>query len=102
MRIEVIGEDLISPQARTYAEYRLLAALTQFSRLEHAGLAGVALRQVERKPRPRVVCSVTVASSGWRSLRIRTTGEHAYAAINRGVERFRNATAAETLDDRVS
>ena len=31
MRIEVVGEGTISQQARTYAEYRVFAALTQFS-----------------------------------------------------------------------
>ena len=30
MRIEVVGGDTISQQARTYAEYRVFAALTQF------------------------------------------------------------------------
>ena len=31
MRIEVVGDGTISQQARTYAEYRVFAALTQFS-----------------------------------------------------------------------
>ncbi len=34
MRIEVVGLDTINQQARTYAEYRVFAALTQFADTE--------------------------------------------------------------------
>jgi hypothetical protein len=39
-----------------------------------------------------------VESEGLDSLRIRTTGPHAYAAINRAVERIRAGAAAGTAD----
>ena len=39
MRIEVIGEGKISQQARTYAEYRLFAALTQSSEVGKVQIA---------------------------------------------------------------
>jgi hypothetical protein len=46
MRIEVIGEDSISHQARTYAEYRVFAALTQSTATEKVRRVRVQLRPV--------------------------------------------------------
>ena len=101
MRIEVQGGDPISAQARTYAEYRLLAALTQ-SRAERVRLARLVLRQTERTSCASVVCSVTVAFIGSRTLRIRTTGGHAYAAVNRAIERLRVVAATGAMEVRLS
>jgi ribosome-associated translation inhibitor RaiA len=92
MRIEVLGET-ISAQARTYAEYRVFAALAQSA--EKVRRARVVLRTVDRSSgRGGVACTVTVALEGTGSFRVRATGAHAYAAINRAVERIR--TAAES------
>ena len=101
MRIEVLGGDSISAQAQTYAEYRLFAALTQ-SRVEGVQLARLALRQTDRRRCASVVCSVTVGFIGSHTLRIRTTGEHAYAAINRAIERLRDVAATGAMEVRLS
>jgi ribosome-associated translation inhibitor RaiA len=90
MRIEVIGEETISQQARTYAEYRVFAALTRLSTADQVQRVRVLLRPAPlRRGCERIVCAVTIALEGSDSLRIRTTGPHAYAAINRAVERIR-------------
>ena len=99
MRIEVIGDGAISQQARTYAEYRVFAALTQFSEAEKIQRVRVLLRPV--KPGSgceNIACSMTVALEGSGSFRIRTTGPHAYAAINRAVERVRTNFPTSVVD----
>jgi ribosome-associated translation inhibitor RaiA len=91
MRIEVTGAGMISQQARTYAEYRVFAALTQFSEADKIQRVRVLLRPV--KPGSdceSIACTVTIALEGSASYRIRTTGTHAYAAINSAVERIRS------------
>ena len=99
MRIEVVGEDMISAQARTYAEYRVFAALTQITKTQKVRRARVVLRSVDGEGScDRVICTVTVALDGSDSLRVRTTGAHAYAAINRAVERITTMKAPSVLD----
>ena len=99
MRIDVIGEDPISHQARTYAEYRVFAALTQFAGDKNVRRARVVLRPVTLER--GIACTVTVAFEGSDSLRIRTTGPHAYAAIDRAVVRMR-VTSQTGMLDRIS
>lgn len=100
MRIEVVGADSISQQARMYTEYRVFAALTQFADAEKVRRARVVLRPVGRgRGRDSVSCTVTVALKGADSFRIRTTGPHAYAAINRAVERIRTTAASGLAAD---
>lgn len=102
MRIEVVGEGTISQQARTYAEYRVFAALTQFSEAHKIQRVRVLLRQVKLgNGCEGIVCTVTVKLVGSATCRIRTTGSHAYAAINRAVERFRT-NATSMMVERVS
>ena len=102
VRIEVLGGDAISSQARAYAEYRVFAALTQITESEQVRHARVVLRSVNGGGScDRVSCTVTVALDGLNSLRIRTIGAHAYAAINRAVERI-TATRAPRVVDRIS
>ena len=100
MVIHVLGEDTISPQARTYAEYRVFAALTQFADREKVRRARVLLRS---SPHERggegVRCTVTVDVEGCRPMRVRVRGDHAYAAINRAVERLRAGSALARLVD---
>jgi ribosome-associated translation inhibitor RaiA len=99
MRIEVVGEGTISQQARTYAEYRVFAALTQFSDTDKVERVRVLLRPVKLKSGcDGIACIVTVALRGSDSFRIRRTGPHAYAAINRAVERIRANTATVMVD----
>ena len=96
MRIEVVAADTINQQARTYAEYRVFAALTRFADAEKVRRARVVLRPVDRsRGCDSVACSVTVALAGADAIRIRATGPHAYAAINHAVERM-GITAATT------
>jgi ribosome-associated translation inhibitor RaiA len=91
MHIEVQTHDDISPQARTYAEYRLFAALSQLVGSDRVRSARVVLRRAKLKHGCEgVSCTLTVAVGGAGVLRIRTTDHHAYAAINRAVERLRN------------
>ena len=102
MQIEVIGEGTISQQARTYAEFRVFAALTQFSEADKVQRVRVLLRPVMLgNGCESIACAVTVAMEGSDSFRIRTTGPHAYAAINRAVERIRT-TASTSFGGRVS
>jgi ribosome-associated translation inhibitor RaiA len=103
MRIEVVGENTISQQARTYAEYRVFAALTQFADAERVRRARVVLRTADRgRGCDRIACTVTVALEGADSFRIRATGPHAYAAINRAVERIRATAATGWIADPIS
>jgi ribosome-associated translation inhibitor RaiA len=102
MRIEVVAEGTITQQARMYAEYRVFAGMTQFLEPDKVRRVRVLLRPV--KPGSgcdRIACTVTVALKGADSFRIRTTGPHAYAAINRAVERIRTS-AANGIVDRAS
>ena len=103
MRIEVVGADTISQQARTYAEYRVFAALTQVADAERIRRARVVLRPVERGGGcDSIACTVTVSLEGADSVRIRATGPHAYAAINRAVERIRTTAATGLVADPIS
>ena len=102
MRIEVIGDDTISQQARTYAEYRVFAALTQSSQAHTVQRVRILLRPVTLENGcEEIACTVTVALEGSDSCRIRTTGPHPYAAINRAVERIRT-NSTTTMVDRIS
>jgi ribosome-associated translation inhibitor RaiA len=90
MRIEVRGDRAISPQARTYAEYRLFAALTQLTQTNHVRRAVVRLREIQPgRGSAGIACTITVTRTGFQPIRIRTIGSHAYAAINTAVDRLR-------------
>ena len=98
MRIDVLGDDEISPQARTYAEYRVFAALTQLGDGEQVHGARVVLRRANRSgTSDDVTCIVSVALAGSSPLRVQTTGDHPYAAINRAVERLRSPSNVNQL-----
>jgi ribosome-associated translation inhibitor RaiA len=99
MRIQVLGDEAISQQARTYAEYRVFAALTQLAGADHVREASVVLRHVNRGGDGQVVtCVVSVTREGSNTMRVRTTGDHPYAAINRAVERLRTASTSELIE----
>ena len=99
MRIQVLGDDTISQQARTYAEYRVFAALTQLAGADHVRDASVVLRHVNRSGDGQVVtCMVTVTWESSNTLRVRSTGDHPYAAINGAVERLRSTSTSERAD----
>jgi ribosome-associated translation inhibitor RaiA len=92
MRIHVLADEAINPQARTYAEYRVFAALSQLVDTLDVGEARVVLRPARHQGRDGVVCTVAVVLNGADALHVRTTGEHPYAAINRAVERLSRST----------
>ena len=86
-RITVVGDDTISAQARTYAEYRVFAALARHTRSVRR--VRVVLRHTdERSTCDSVTCVVTASLEPAGSLRIRVRAPHVYAAINRAVERL--------------
>lgn len=92
VQIQVLGQDPINAQARIYAEYRFFAALTQSAVAADVRLATVQLRPLtHRRHGAHVSCVVNVGFVRGAPVRIRTTGPHAYAAINRAVERLRSA-----------
>ena len=99
MRIQVLGDDTISRQARTYAEYRVFAALTQGAGAERLQDARVVLRRANgRGDGAGVTCRITVTVAGSNPLRVRTTGDHPYAAINRAVEHLKRAGTSERIE----
>ena len=94
MHIEVVGEATISQQARTYAEYRVFAALMQRSEADEVASVRVLLRPVTlASGGERIACTVMITLEGSVSFRIRSTGPHVYAAINRAVERIRTPSS---------
>ena len=99
MRIDVRAEGTIGQQARTYAEYRVFAALTQLPEAQKVRRVRVLLRPV--KLGRGCACTVTVGLEGLDNFRVRATARHVYAAINRAVERM-EATAMPGIANRVS
>lgn len=87
MRIEVLADDRISQQARTYAEYRVFAALMQCRQTERFRHARVVLRGVTGADcGMRVACSVAIQLNDSDRVRVRTTSTHACGAIDRAAE----------------
>jgi hypothetical protein len=95
VRIHVTAEETIDRQARTYAEYRLFAALSQLVGADQVRDARVLLRACRQHGRSGISCTVTVRLTSGDALRIGTTDAHAYAAINRAVERLRAVRVAD-------
>ena len=92
MRIEVVGDETISSQARTYAEYRVFAALTRATATRDARSARVTLRSMNaRADCGGVACTVTVLFEPSDTVQVNAIGGHPYAAINRAIERLRAA-----------
>ena len=90
MRIEIVGDDSISRQARIYAEYRLFAALSQVVDTSQVRSASLVLRRTKSSRHcDGVVSTLTVELNSGEIARLRTSGAHPYAAINRAVERLR-------------
>jgi ribosome-associated translation inhibitor RaiA len=90
MRIDVLGDDSISLQARTYAEYRLFAALSAVIDTGRVTNASVVLRGTRpSRQSERVICTVTVELKEGEVRRLRASGDHPYDAINRAVDCLR-------------
>ena len=101
-RIHVVTDDnAISPQARTYAEYRVFSALTRHPLKFRS--ARVLLRPSEDQGTgDRVTCAVSIALEPSGSVRVRVTGPHVYAAINRAVDRLGAALGGQVEHRRSS
>ena len=90
MRIEIDGGESISRQAWTYAEYRLFAALSQVVDTRRVRTASLVLRRARGSGRGAgVSCTVTIELNSGEVSRLRASGEHPYAAINRAMDRLR-------------
>lgn len=101
MRIHVVGDDSIGDQARIYAEYRLFAELSRAFDTRRITSASLALRRAKRgRYASAVVCAVTIHLRGGEVARVRGSGEHPYAAINRAVDRLREKTRPVPLEPR--
>ena len=80
----------MSAQARTYAEYRLFAALSQVVDTSQVRSASLVLRRAKfSRHCDGAVCTVMVELNNGEVARLRALGAHPYAAINRAVERLR-------------
>jgi len=96
MRIKITGDESISRQACTYAEYRLFSALSEVLDTGRVRNASLVLRRTKSRGQgDRVMCTVTVELDGGEVTRLSTVGGHPYAAINRAVERFRRHSRPE-------
>jgi len=92
-RIAVVGDKSINAQVRTYAEYRVFATLTRHG--QHFRRVRVLLRERDGSGKcDNVTCAVAVALEPSASVRIRVTGSHVYAAINRAIDRLGDALGA--------
>ena len=101
MHIHVVGDDSIGDQARIYAEYRLFAELSRALDSRRVSSASLALSRARRgRNAGAVVCAVTIHLRNGEVARVRGSGEHPYAAINRAVERLRQKTLPVPLDPR--
>ena len=96
MQIEVLAKDLVGRQAQTYAEYRLFAALLEAGFLDRIRRARLTLRRVKTAAGSAITCSVMVDVDGSDAIRIRTSGEHPYAAVNRAVKQLRMRSLSST------
>ena len=95
IRIDIHAEDVISAQARRYAEYRVFAAVMPMSHRVRVRHADVALRQTTRRGEcDGVECAITL-TVGDAAFRVRATGDHPYDAINRAVDRLVPARLAK-------
>jgi hypothetical protein len=89
MHIDVVGDESISLQARSYAEYRLFAALPFVVDASRVRRALMLLRRTDDDRCPGTVCAVSIELDNDEVLRLRTTAAHPYAAINRAIDRLR-------------
>ena len=89
MHIEIVGDESFDQQARAYAEYRLFDALSHVidaDQVRHARL--VLRRPTHKRNGAGVSCEVILEIRDADVLRIRATGDHPYAAINRAMDRI--------------
>ena len=97
MEIDIDGDASITPQARTYAEYRLFAALAPLMDTARVTRASLVLRRARSRRRgERVACTVAVAAHEGRIARVHAEGGHPCEAIDRAVARARSTVSPST------
>ena len=87
IRVEVVDDESGNPQARTYAEYKVFSALVRHAP-QVRGARVVLRRNTSDHACDIVACAVTVAFEPTGSIRAEGRGPHAFAAVNRTVERL--------------
>jgi hypothetical protein len=101
-RIHVVADDkTISSQARTYAEYRVFSALTRHA-LKYRRARVLLRPSKDLGTCEGVICAVSVALEPSGTARVRVTGPHVYAAINRAVERLSDVVGGRVEQRRSS
>jgi ribosome-associated translation inhibitor RaiA len=97
MRIDVLGDDSISRQARIYAEYRLFAALPYVIDITRVSSSRVVLQTIDQDQRcSRVSCAVEIELDTGEVLRVTATGDHPYAAINCMIDELKDEARPES------
>src|SRR4029453_13035813 len=97
--VECRVDETVPSMARDCLMTRVFAPLTQFSEAAKVQRVRVLLRPGNLGSGcENIACSVTVALDGSDSYRIRTTGPHVHAAINRAVERIRRDAPTRVMD----
>jgi hypothetical protein len=92
-RIDIVGDESIDHQTRTYAEYRLFAALAPSIDMRQFRRASLVLRRTNGlRQRERILCAVAVELDDGSVTRFKAAGDHPYQAINRAVERVRQTS----------
>jgi hypothetical protein len=103
MHIDVVGDESISRQARSYAEYRLFAALPFVVDTNRVRRSLLLLRRADEDDRcAGTICAVSIELDNGEVLRLRSTAAHPYAAINRTIERLRNDRPAASTNSQTS
>lgn len=93
MRIAVLGDDSISRQARTYAEYRLFGALPYVTDISCVRSSRVVLQLGDEDQRSsKVLCAAEIELDTGEVLRVTAAGDHPYAAINRMIDQLKDRT----------
>lgn len=98
MTVEVNADPAIGPQAKTYAHYRLTAAIGELPPERPARHASLRLYPVHRDEQSGVACMIAVDFDRERPVRILVNAPHAYAAVNRAIDDLRAALTPGLVD----
>ncbi len=93
MQIDIVGDESIDRQTRSYAEYRLFAALAPSIALGRFSRVQLALRRATGPgDGKRIECTVNVELNDRAVTRFNAAGGHPYQAVNRAIELVRRAS----------
>ena len=97
MRIPLTGKDvIITDQLQTYVEYRLFTSIARYQALIRE--VNVTLEH-DRGNRSRFLCVVTVDLRPGEQIKIRASGAHPNAAIDRAADRTSLRLSRRTSQD---